>query len=125
MGFRTGAYCTIWEIKPFSDVVTKGRVSISKKNKQTGEYETDFSGFVGFLGTTAAKKAASLKEKDRIRLKDVDVTTKYDKEKKTAYTNFNVYSFDSPSELDKAAAPASDNTEPDNNGEPTEDDLPF
>ena len=52
---------------------------MSRKNKNTGEYETDFSGYVGFVGTVAAKKAAQLKEKDRIRLGDVDVTTKYDK----------------------------------------------
>ena len=70
------------------------RISISRKNKQTGEYEEDFSGFVSFFGTAAAKKAATLKERDRIKLGDVDVRSKYDKAKNITYYNFNVYSFE-------------------------------
>lgn len=82
MGFRTGAYAKVWEVTPMSDTSTKVRMSISRKNKQSGEYEQDFSGFVLAIGTAAAKKAAGLKEGNRIKLGDVDVTTKYDKEKK-------------------------------------------
>lgn len=78
MGFRTGAYAKVWEVKPFSDTSVKLRLSVSRKNKQTGEYEQDFSGYVNAVGTAAAKKAACLKEGDRIKLGDVDVTTKYD-----------------------------------------------
>lgn len=94
MGFRTGAYTTIWSVDPVSDVQTKARISISRKNKQTGEYETDFSGFVSFFGTAAAKKAASLKERDRIKLGDVDVHSFYSKEKNITYYNFNIFSFE-------------------------------
>ena len=94
MGFRKDAYCTVWSVDPVSDVQTKARISISRKDKQTGEYIEDFSGFVSFFGTAAAKKAASLKERDRIKLGDVDVRSKYDREKKVTYYNFNVYSFD-------------------------------
>ena len=86
MGFRTDAYAKVWEVTPMSDTSTKVRMSISRKNKQSGEYEQDFSGFVLAIGTAAAKKAASLKEGNRIKLGDVDVTTKYDKEKKVTYT---------------------------------------
>lgn len=82
MGFREKAFATIWSTEPISDTLTKARISVSRKNKQSGEYETDFSGFVSFIGTAAAKKSACLKEKDRIRLGDVDVSNKYDKEKK-------------------------------------------
>ena len=82
MGFRTGAFAKVWEVTPMSDTSTKVRMSISRKNKQSGEYEQDFSGFVLAIGTAAAKKAAGLKEGNRIKLGDVDVTTKYDKEKK-------------------------------------------
>lgn len=82
MGFRTGAYAKVWEVTPMSDTSTKVRLSVSRKNKQTNEYEQDFSGFVLAIGTAAAKKAACLKEGERIKLGDVDVTTKYDKEKK-------------------------------------------
>ena len=106
MGFRTGAYAKVWEVKPFSDTSVKLRLSVSRKNKQTGEYEQDFSGYVNAVGTAAAKKAACLKEGDRIKIGDVDVTTKYDAEKKVTYTNFKMFSF----ELDgDTTAPKSNN----------------
>ena len=60
MGFRTGAYAKIWEVTPMSDTSTKVRLSVSRKNKQTNEYEQDFSGFVLAIGTAAAKKASAL-----------------------------------------------------------------
>lgn len=94
MGFRKDAYCTVWSVDPVSDVQTKARISISRKDKQTGAYTEDFSGFVSFFGTAAAKKAATLKERDRIKLGDVDVRSKYDKAKNVTYYNFNVYSFE-------------------------------
>lgn len=94
MGFRTGAYCKVWAIEPKSDVCTKIRLSNSRKDKRTGEYEQDFSGFVNFIGTAAASKAAKLKEGDRIKLGDVDVSSKYDGEKKVTYYNFKAFSFD-------------------------------
>lgn len=100
MGFRSQAFCKVWEITPQTDTRTKGRISISRKNRQTGEYETDFSGFVSFLGSAAARKAASLKEGDRIRLGDVDVSNRYDKEKQVTYTNFNIFSFETQDEFD-------------------------
>ena len=93
MGFRTGAFAKIWEVKPISDTNVRLRLSVSRKNKQTNEYEQDFSGFVTAVGTAAAKKAASLKEGDRIKLGDVDVSTRYDADKKTTYTNFKLFSF--------------------------------
>lgn len=92
MGFRKEAFATIWSVESTSDTLTKARISISRKNKQTGEYDTDFSGFVSFVGTAAAIKAAGLKEKDRIRLGDVDVTNKYVKEKNITYTNYKIFS---------------------------------
>ncbi len=94
MGFRTGSYATVWSVEPKSPANTKVRLSTSRKNKQTGEYEQDFSGFVNFAGTVAASKAAKLKEKDRIKLGDVDVTTKYNKETKVTYTNYACFSFE-------------------------------
>lgn len=103
MGFRKEAFATIWSVESTSDTLTKARISISRKNKQTGEYDTDFSGFVSFVGTAAAKKAAGLKEKDRIRLGDVDVTNKYDKEKNITYTNYKIFSFETQNEIDGAS----------------------
>lgn len=94
MGFRTGSFAKIWEVTPVSDTMTKLRLSVSKKNQKTNEYEQDFSGFVLAVGTAAAKKAAGLKAGDRIKLGDVDVSTKFDKDKKITYTNFKLFNFD-------------------------------
>lgn len=49
---------------------------------------------MSFIGTAAAKKAACVQEGDRIKLGDVDVTTKYDADKKINYTNYKCFSFD-------------------------------
>jgi hypothetical protein len=102
MGFRTGAFTKVWEVTPLSDTCTKLRVSISRKNKQTDEYEQEFSGFVMVVGTGASQEAAKLSPGDKIRLGDVDVTTRYDKPHNVTYTNFKVYSF----ELDDDRAPS-------------------
>ena len=127
MGFRSKNYCTVWEVESISDTNTKARISASRKNKQTGEYETDFSGFVNFVGTAAAKKALGLKAGDRIRLGDVDVTTKYDKEKKVTYTNYKIFSFETRDEIDgvtnNTKEPAQTSTVGD--GEVDDSRLPF
>lgn len=126
MGFRKEAFATIWSVESTSDTLTKARISISRKNKQTGEYDTDFSGFVSFVGTAAAKKAAGLKEKDRIRLGDVDVTNKYDKERNTTFTNFKIFSFEmaDASQNQQSQTVAEPQTNVDS-GEIDDDRLPF
>jgi len=68
-------------------------VSTSRKNKDTGEYEQDFSGYVMMIGQAHAK-AQKLKEGDRIKLGDVDVTTTYDKERKKEYVNYKCFDFE-------------------------------
>ena len=101
MGFRKGSYARVWEVQPVSDTNTKIRITISRKDKLTGEYIDEFSGFVACIGTATAKKAANLKKGDRIRLGDVDVTTRYVKDTKTTYTNFKCFNFedaDAPSQ---------------------------
>lgn len=94
MGFRNGAYATVWEVESITNGLTKGRISINRKNKQTGEYEQDFSGYITFVGSACANNALALKEKDRIRLGDCDLSTKYDKDKKTTYYTPKVFSFE-------------------------------
>lgn len=94
MGFRKDAYATVWEVVPEKNYRTRVRVSTSKKNKLTGEFEQDFGGFVRFVGTANAKAALGLKKKDRIKLGDCEVTTRYDNDSKKAYTNFLVYGFE-------------------------------
>ncbi len=93
MGFRPGSFATIWSVEPGTGNFSKVRMSISRKNKDTGVYEDEFSGFVMFIGEAHAK-AGRLKERDRIKLGDVDVTRRYDKEKNREYYNFKVFSFD-------------------------------
>jgi len=94
MGFHTGAYATVWQVEQKSDRWTKIRVSISRKNKDTGEYEDEFGGFIDCIGSACAVKAARLKPRDRIKLGDVDVTTKYDKAKNITYTNYKMMGFE-------------------------------
>ena len=94
MGFRKDSFATVWEVSQVSNSRAKGRISISRKDKDTGEYVQDFGGFVMFCGTACANKALNLKPKDRIKLGDVDVSNRYDKEKNVTYTNFNVFDFE-------------------------------
>lgn len=125
MGFRTGAYAKVWEVTPMSDTSTKVRMSVSRKNKQTGEYEQDFSGFVLAIGTAAARNAAKLKEGTRIKIGDCDVTTKYDAQKKVTYTNFKMFSFE---DADGNGSSEPDKTDPQpqvDEGEVDENRLPF
>lgn len=123
MGFRTGSFAKVWTVEPKTDTNTTARISISRKNKQTGEYEQDFSGFVSFVGTATAKKAACLKEGDRIKLGDVDVTTSYNSEKKVTYTNYKCFSFDIEGSV--PAAPVSEPQPSVDDGEVNDDRLPF
>lgn len=94
MGFRVGAYACVWKVEPRNDKVTSVQLLISKKNRNTGEYEQDFSGFVSFVGTANAAAAAKLHQKDKIKLGDVDVTTSYNAEKKVNYTNYACFGFE-------------------------------
>lgn len=98
MGFRKGAYATVWTVEGVSPTLTKARVSISRKNKE-GIYEQDFSGFVAFIGSAAATKALGLRERDRIKLGDIDVSNRYDSEAKREYTDYKVFSFDMADEV--------------------------
>ena len=120
MGFRNGAYATVWETKPGNGNWTDARISISKKNKN-GEYETDFSGFVRFIGQ-AHSDAAYLKERARIKIGECDVTSRYDKEKKVTYTNFAIFSFNDADSHNEAQKPSGGN---EYMQVPDDDELPF
>lgn len=121
MGFRNGAYATIWEVKQEEGKnYTTVSLSISRKDKRTDEYVRDFShSFVRFIGT-AHERAGSLQPKDRIKLGDVDVSNSYNKEEKKEYITYKVFSFESPDGSGSGAhsAPAGTNDDSD-------DDDPF
>lgn len=86
---RTNGYLKIWEVED------KGKysvcnVSASKKNKE-GNYEQTFSNkFVRFIGQ-AHETVRNMKKGDSVKLIEFEVTSKYDSEKNTTYTNFLVY----------------------------------
>lgn len=134
MGFRLNGWATIWDIEEGKGNTMKVRLSTSRKNKETGEYEQDFSGFCTFIGNAKAK-AEKLKPKDRIKLGDVDVTTWYNKEKNTGYITYKVFDFDVPGDSDDSETSAqnakgakkSSGLEDDMaaDGDVNEDDLPF
>ena len=94
MGFKNGAYATVWDIQPKSPKVTVLRLSTSKKPRGEEEYVQDFSGFCSCVGETVATAAKGLKVGDRIKLGEVETTTTYVKEKNVTYTNYAIYSFD-------------------------------
>lgn len=125
MGFRTGAYATVWEITPMSDTRTKIRLSTSKKNKSTGEFEQDFSGSVMFVGTANASRALALNRKDRIKIGDCDVTVKQSNDKKTWFTNFTVFSFEEASSSGNNAATTEPEVTTVDDGELDDSKLPF
>lgn len=102
MAFRNNTFATVWSVEPgkkfdgsaanFSNV--RLTISHKKPNTNPAEYETDFSGFVRFVGD-AHKMAAGLKEKDRIQLNEVAVTGGVwnQKTKKATSYSFSCFSF--------------------------------
>lgn len=108
MGFRNGAYAKVWEVTPVKDTLTRLRISTNRKNKQTGEYEQDFSGFVACVGSVTAAMAAGLKEGARIKIEDCEVTTKYDKGRNITYTNFTIFKLEDGNSDAPKATPVDD-----------------
>lgn len=93
MGVRVGAFATIWSVEDkgnFSNV----RISTRRKVKGTDTYEQDFGGYVRFIGE-AHSKANALKEKDRIKIGEFEVTNQFNKEKNVTYTNVAIFTFES------------------------------
>lgn len=97
------SYAKVWDVQPGKGNFTKVRLSVSKKDKQTGEYVQDFSGFCMFIGD-AHTKAATLKAGDRIKLGDIDVSTTYDKQANKEYVNYKVFSYEQESAQPQQAA---------------------
>ena len=131
MGFRTGAFCKVWDVEPISDRKVKLRVSISQKSKdREGEYIQEFSDFPVCLGTACANQASRLKRGDTIRLGDVDVSNRFDKERRVTYYDFKIFSFEkvdgrAPSGSDNRAASRQPSRPPADEVDPDAPDLPF
>lgn len=97
MGFRQGAYAKIWSIENKGNYSIAG-LSVSKKNKETDQYETEFQdNFVRLVGT-AHDIARSLeyipKNGVSIKISSCDVTNKYDAKTGKKFTNFVIFGFE-------------------------------
>lgn len=127
MGFKNGAFATVWSVEPKTQRVTRARISVTKKNRDTGEYDQSFGSYVAFVGSSAASRAARLKEKDRIKLLEVDVERTYDKDNQREYINFLVYDFEmADGPQTQSSSPSIDDMVPTNIGDgEEEEDLPF
>lgn len=126
-GFRQNSFATCWSIEPH-ERFTKVRLSISRKNKETGEFEQDFSGFVMMIGQAHAK-AQKLRERDRIRLGEVDVTTTYRKDLGKEFVDYKCFDFTMADEYEVGGARSPSSPPPQNPAEgdnPAEEEqLPF
>lgn len=90
MGFRTGSFATVWETRERNGRV-EARMSINRKD-QSGNYVNDWGDWVTLFGS--AKDLLGAPAKTRIKLGDIDVSNRYDKEKKTTYVNYKVFSYE-------------------------------
>lgn len=127
MAFANDTYATVWEVEPVKDTITKCKITTRTKNRD-GEYETDFSGYVSFVGTANAKRAAGLRERDRIKLGRVATKNKYNKDKKIMYWDCVVFDFEmsdaNPASESKTEDPACPQPAVDS-GEIDDSRLPF
>ena len=87
--FAVGSYAKIWEIKDIKDKFSDIRISTSKKVSE-GKYEQDFGGFVRLVGQAHAQ-LQYLSAGDKFKIVRCGVKNKYDKEKKTTYTNYVIF----------------------------------
>lgn len=143
---RVGGFARLWSFEDKGNFGL-GNISVSQRNQQSNEYETQFKdGFVCFSGGAYQKvKDIDIPENGvSIIILNCDVRNKYDKEKKQMYTNFYVYDIElsnnsngntngnrtqrnNKASSNKKPAPHIENTAPvDNNFTEVEDEeLPF
>lgn len=123
MGFNTGAYATVWTIED-KGTYTKIILSTSRKNKETGKYETDFNDYVSLVGE-AHQLARNLKPRDRIRLGNVNCSNWYNKEKDRKYYNFVAFSYEPISSYNPATGSSQSTATNTTSGSSAEDNDPF
>ena len=122
MGLRANCYAKIWKIEP-QEKYTKVQMSVSKKDKATGEWKTEWSGRANFVGQ-AHTEIAKCKEKDRIKIEEFEVTNKYDKEKGLESTHYSVFKISDASGGTTQSAPQASKS-PDVAVEGAADEMPF
>lgn len=93
MGFRQGSYAHVWKVEDKGNYHV-AQISISRKNKETNQYETEWQdSFVRLVGT-AHQQIKTMDISRNVKIGSCDVTNKYDANKKTTYTNYVIFNFD-------------------------------
>lgn len=93
MGFKKGAWATVWDTKPSSTGKSTAVRLSTRKKVADGEYKQDFGRYCLFVGD-ANTKASALKEKDRICIGDCEVTNDYIADENREVYTFLIYDFD-------------------------------
>lgn len=73
MGLRQGCFCKVWKVENKGNW-SRCQISVSAKNKKTGQYETNFSANVNFVGKAHSNAP---QEGQRIKITDFEVTNVY------------------------------------------------
>ena len=102
MGFKAGAFAKVWEVREGRGNYTDVRLSISRKKRDSNEYEQVFGGWCRFVGDAHMKACSMLTKDDRIKIIECDVTNNYDKEKNVTYYNFAVYDYEDADSADSS-----------------------
>lgn len=101
MGFRTGAYASVFSVKRGAGNFYDVNLTTSHKDRNSGNYVRDFGAYVRFVGDAAnvVAKFNGKNSKDnggrplaRIKLGDIDTTNTYNAAKNITYTNHVVFS---------------------------------
>ena len=107
MGFRQGAYARIWNVNDMGNY-SFANVTVSRKDKETGEYKVEFSdGYVRLVGNAhTAAKELGLPDREHfnskvdrgvsIQITSCDVTNNYSAKDKKVYTNCVIFGFEIP-----------------------------
>lgn len=137
MGFRVDTYCKIWKIEDKGNY-SVASISVSRKNKETGAYDTDFQhNFVRLVGNAHndCKGVDIPKNGLSAKITSCDVTTKYDADNDKNYTNYIIFGLELSENSSNSSKPSkktsskkttkkAEETSEDTN-EDEEDDLPF
>lgn len=137
MGFRQDAYAKVWKIEDKGNY-SVGQVSISKKNKNTDQYEIEFQdGFVRFVGNAHNDiQNLTIPEKGlTIKITSCDVSNAYVKDKQKTYVNYVIFGFEIPNSNGNKNSNTKSNAKsnsvelpeevPENYATTEDDDLPF
>lgn len=93
MGFRKDSFARIWSVEDKGNY-SIANVSISRKNKETNQYEVEFQdGFVRLVGNAHEFMKGVLVPQGGfpVKITSCDVTNKYSQEKKQTYTNYVIF----------------------------------